>query len=63
MPLAINSLGGGDTHTHAYRHRGQKQFQETSHALAFGQHAPGLKSIQNDEEPQSLKIQIKITRI
>jgi len=29
--------------TCTYSHRGQKQFQETSHALAFGWHTPGLK--------------------
>jgi len=42
-PLVINSLGGGHTHTHAYRHRGQKQFQETMRAPTFGRRAPGLK--------------------
>ena len=44
MPLVINSLRGGDTHTHTqgHRHRGQKQFQETRHALAEGWRAPGL---------------------
>jgi len=41
MPLVINNLGGG--HTHTYRHCRQKQFQETSRAPAKGQHAPGLK--------------------
>ena len=46
MPLVINNLGGRHTHTHAYRHRGQKQFQEISHALAFGWRAPGLKTFQ-----------------
>jgi len=34
MPLVINSFRA-DTHTHAYRHSGQKQFQETRYALAF----------------------------
>jgi len=34
MPLVINSLGDGHTHTQAYRHCGQKQFQETSRTLA-----------------------------
>jgi len=43
MPLVINSLGGGHTHTHTCRHHGQKQFQETSHTPAKGQHATGLK--------------------
>jgi len=45
-PLVIKSLGGRDTHTHtqAYSHHGQKQFQETSGAPAFGRRAPGLKS-------------------
>jgi len=43
MPLVINSLGGRHTCTHAYRHRGQKQFQETSHVPAKSRHAPGLK--------------------
>jgi len=49
-PLVINSLGGGHTHTHThthmhdvYSHHGQKQFQETSCALAFGWHTPVLK--------------------
>jgi len=32
-PLVINSLGGGHTHTQA--HRGQKQFQETSHVVCI----------------------------
>jgi len=50
MPLVINSLGGGHTHTHTYSHRRQKQFQETSRVPAFGQHAPGLKTL-----PQLLK--------
>jgi len=43
-PLVIHSLGGKHTHTHAYSHCGQKQFQETSHVLAFGWLTPGLKS-------------------
>jgi len=30
---------------HAYRHCGQKQFQEASHASAFGWRTPGLKLI------------------
>jgi len=38
--LVINSLGGGQSYT-AYSHHGQKQFQETSCAPAFGQHTPG----------------------
>jgi len=42
-PLVINSLGGRHTHTHAYRHHGQKQFQETSRMPAFGQCTLGLK--------------------
>jgi len=33
----------GRTHTHPYSYRGQKQFQETSHAPAKGWHVPGLK--------------------
>jgi len=41
-PLVINSLGGGDTHTHAYSHHGQQQFQGTSHAPAKGRCALGL---------------------
>jgi len=46
MPLVINSLGGGHTHTHtqARSHHGQKQFQETSRVPAKGQHMPGLKT-------------------
>jgi len=43
MPLVINSLGGRYMHIQAYRHRGQKQFQETSRALAFGWRIPDLK--------------------
>jgi len=47
-PVVINSFRGGNTNTHtntrAYSHHGQKQFQETSHALAKGWHAPGLKT-------------------
>ena len=35
--------GQADIHTHAYSHRGQKQFQETSCVPAFGWHTPGLK--------------------
>jgi len=36
---------GVDIHMEAYSHRRQKQFQKTSHALAFGWHAPGLKTM------------------
>jgi len=45
MPLAINSLRGGHTHAHmnAYRHRRQKQFQETRRMPDEGQHMLGLK--------------------
>jgi len=43
MPLVINSLGG--RHTHAYRHCGQKQFQETSRVPAFGWRTPDLTNI------------------
>jgi len=32
-----------DTHTNAYSHHGQKQFQDISHALAKGWCMPGLK--------------------
>jgi len=46
MSLVINSLGV-DTHTYAYSHHGQKQFQKTSHTLAFGRHVPGLKNFVN----------------
>jgi len=42
-PLIIDSLRGRYTCTHAYKHHGQKQFQETSRAPAFGRHAPDLK--------------------
>ena len=37
--INVNVFGGG----HTCPHCGQKQFQETSHTLAFGWHAPGLK--------------------
>jgi len=39
VPLV--SLRDGDAQ--AYSHHGQKQFQETSHALAKGRYVPGLK--------------------
>jgi len=49
----VNALGSGHTHphththththTHSHSHCGQKQFQETSCALAKGRRAPGLK--------------------
>jgi len=46
MSLVINSFRGRDIHTHtcthAYRHHGQKQFQETSRTPAFGWRTPGL---------------------
>ena len=32
------------THTHKHTYHGQDQFLETRHALAAGQHMPGLKS-------------------
>jgi len=41
MPLVINSLGAG-VDTNAYRHYGQKQFQETSRTSTFGWRAPDL---------------------
>jgi len=44
-PLVIHSLGGGHTHTHAYSHRGQKQFQETRCTPAKGWRTPGLTKI------------------
>ena len=37
----IYGLRGRDTHAHAHRFRGQKQFQETKHAPAK-EHVPGL---------------------
>jgi len=45
MPLVINSLGDGHTHTHTHiQTLRTKAISETSHAPAFGQCAPGLKS-------------------
>jgi len=39
----MNTLRGGDTHKHAYRHRIEEQFQETSRVLAKDWHVPSLK--------------------
>ena len=36
----MNTLRGGDTHKHAYRHRIEEQFQETSRVLAKDWHVP-----------------------
>ena len=41
--LVIISLVDRHIHTHTYWQSAQDQFQETKHALAWGQHAPGLK--------------------
>jgi len=38
--IHMNALGSG--HRHTYSHRGQKQFQQTSHTPAKGQHMTGL---------------------
>jgi len=60
MPLVINSLGG--RHTHTYRHRRQKQFQETSHVPAFGWCTPGLKIKASSFSLFQAKIQSKIEK-
>ena len=52
---------GVDTHTHMDipTHK-PKQFQATRHALAFGWHAPGLKSgIEIKSEKYANKLEIK----
>jgi len=48
MPLVINILGGGLTHMHAYKHCGQKQFQDTRHTLTEGGRMPGLMNTKPD---------------
>ena len=46
MPLVINGLGGGDTHTYTHTRTPMcepKPFQKTRHAPACSQGTPGLK--------------------
>jgi len=53
------------THTHTYRHHGQKLFQETSCASTKGRRSTGLKNktVDNNTQLSDQQIAIKIASL